>query len=150
MLGVGFMGMFVSINSVNLLMVLAITFLASSSAFVGHMGPRRNYRLTCLGAGEGFGSKKEPANEFPSIDAFAKDKEILLRDRSYQATAIPSLDEIQNNGKGQFGEDREKKFDFNDLTFQGNLLSKSLDSMRMASWMTYWPLVNRSVSNRLL
>ncbi len=111
------MGMFVSINSVNLLMVLAITFLASSSAFVGHMGPRRNYRLTCLGAGEGFGSKKEPANEFPSIDAFAKDKEILLRDRSYQATAIPSLDEIQNNGKGQFGEDREKKFDFNDLTF---------------------------------
>ena len=67
------MGMFVSINSVNLLMVLAITFLASSSAFVGHMGSRRNYRLTCLGAGEGFGSKKEPANEFPSIDAFAKD-----------------------------------------------------------------------------
>tara|TARA_A100001035_G_C27673017_1_gene449289 strand:+ start:277 stop:720 length:444 start_codon:yes stop_codon:yes gene_type:complete len=66
--------------------------------------------------GKGFG-KKEPANEFPSIDAFRTDPEMLIRDRRNQATAIPDLEEIQNNGKDQFGEDREKKFDFNDLEF---------------------------------
>ena len=64
------------------------------------------------------GIRQERAGErIPSIDAFRTDPEMLIRDRRNQATAIPDLEEIQNNGKDQFGEDREKKFDFNDLEF---------------------------------
>ena len=97
-------------NSLGVILItfLSISFLTSSSAFLGHMSYSRRFRAFFLRAGKGFGSRKDLTDGFPSIDAFAKDKEILIRDKGNQAVTIPSLEEIQNSGKGQFGRDREE------------------------------------------
>ena len=62
-------------------------------------------------AGKGFGKGSPNDSDFPSIDAFAKDPKIIIKDRDGMAKIppMPSMD--------QFSKDREKKFDFNDLEF---------------------------------
>lgn len=98
--------------------VATLALLITTSAFRTPVGrsSTKLYDSSKFYASKGFGSTPEPGNKFPSIDALANDPEILIRDRRYQAT-MPTKDIIENGGKGQFGEDREKKFDFNDLEF---------------------------------
>ena len=81
-----------------------------------NMGHERNNRIRRgvfgpLGAGKVFGKGQNSDADFPSIDAFAKDPNILIKDRNEMAK-VPL-----KPAKDQFSKDREKKFDFNDLEF---------------------------------
>ena len=91
------------------LLVLLVTVSGFSPRSIVH---RRVGSL--LAGGKGFGDRSPGKGDtFPSIDAFAKDPNRLLNDRT--------SDVVEAMAKGpiidQFSKEREKKFDFNDLEF---------------------------------
>ena len=92
------------------LMMLMLGVIGFNAVGKGLYTERRS-RFTQLHAGKGFGKGRTSDSDFPSIDAFAKDPALLIKDRNEMAMMppMPSMD--------QFSKDREKKFDFNDLEF---------------------------------
>lgn len=93
-------------------MALVVSLSCLSAFRLGHRrsGLMRRDALS-MSAGKGFGQGQKGDADFPSIDAFAKDPNILIKDRNEMAK-MPSEPAID-----QFSKDRERKFDFNDLEF---------------------------------